>query len=180
MAGHEASSLTVMARLGAAYGVKGWMKLISFTDPPENILAYKHFLVKKGSGTETIVIDKSQEHGKGFIAHVKGCDDREQTRFFTGKDLLVNEEQLPELENDEFYWHQLEGMTVVNLQQENLGKVSRMLETGANDVMVVTATNDSIDDRERLIPWLKETVIQDINLESEKITVDWDKTYLTD
>ena len=171
------SQLITLGRLGAPYGIKGWMKLISFTDPPENILSYDLFKSKEG---QIIEVDKSKAHGKGFVAHVKGCDDRDQTRHYTGKELQVESSSLPELEGDTYYWHQLEGLTVINLQEENLGKVQNLLETGANDVLVVRGSSgdsESVDEEERLIPYIRETVIKSVDLVKGIIQVDWEKDF---
>src|SRR5690606_15095912 len=121
----------VMGRIGAPHGVKGWVKLISFADTPDNLLTYKHFYIWQdgaqaaaggSSGARQkhlrkIEIDEARPQGQGVIGHIKGCDVREETRFFTGKDLLLPKTELPALE-DGYYWHQLEGLRVMNLTGE--------------------------------------------------------------
>jgi len=181
-----ANELTTLARIGAVHGIKGWVRLISFTDPADNILDFRHFYLSPKSipggnmptgKLEKIEIDESRAQGKQFIGHIKGCDDREQARLFTGCELKVEKSALPPLDSQEYYWFQLEGLTVINLQEENLGSVHHLMETGANDVLVVRATQESIDDQERLIPFLKDRVIKQVDLALKVIQVDWEKDY---
>ena len=178
--------LTTLAKIGAVHGVKGWVKLISYTDPAENILGFRHFyLMPKGipgsqvvaGSLQQIEIDESRAQGKNFIGHIKGCDDREQAKLYTGCELQVERSVLPDLDNEEYYWYQLEGLKVVNLQDETLGAVHHLMETGANDVLIVRATDDSIDAEERLIPYVREQVIKQVDLEQHIIRVDWQKDY---
>jgi 16S rRNA processing protein RimM len=179
-----------MGRIGAAYGLKGWIKLFSFTDPPENLLEHRKFFIVGdnvigngviiGSSDETslqeIEIDQARAQGQGFVGHIKGCDEREQTRNYTGKELLVPKQVLPALEEG-YYWHQLEGLRVVNLAGEELGTVHHLLATGANDVLVVHASATSIDKQERLLPYVWEQVVLEVDLNAGVIKVDWEKDY---
>lgn len=171
------SDFVTVGRIGAAYGIKGWVKLISFTDPLGNILQHSDFIIADANNLHTIEIVQSRSQGKGFVAHIKGCDDRDKTRDFTGKDLLVEKSELPGLEKNTFYWYQLEGLKVVTLGGDYLGNVHHLIETGANDVLIVRPTQDSIDDEERLIPYLTGRVIERVDLEQQLIEVDWEKDY---
>ena len=175
-----------LGKIGAVHGVKGWVKLISFTDPAENILKFTHFYLSpqsvSGSQTaehsfEQVEIDECRIQGKHFIGHIKGCDDRDKARLFTGCDLKVDRTSLPEPGKAEYYWYQLEGLTVINLQNEVLGTIHHLVETGANDVMVISATDDSIDEEERLIPFLREQVIKQVDMDLQILRVDWEKDY---
>lgn len=166
-----------LGRLGAPYGVKGWLKLVSFTDPPANILQHRHFMIRTARGLQQIEMDKSRAHGKGFIGHVVGCDVREQCRELTGKELLIDQADLPALEQGTYYWHQLTGLKVVNRQLEQLGVVSSLMETGAHDVLVVKAGADSIDENERLIPYVMGQFVLSIDLDAGLIEVDWPADY---
>jgi len=177
----------VMGRIGAAYGLKGWVKLFSFTDPPANLLEHRKFFtvgndvekgVEKGAevALQEIEIDHARAQGQGFVGHVKGCDERDQTRNYTGKELLLPKQVLPVLEEG-YYWHQLEGLRVVNLAGEDLGVVHHLLATGANDVLVVHASATSIDKEERLLPYVWGQVVLEVDLNSGEIKVDWEKDY---
>lgn len=163
-----------MGRIGAPYGIKGWVKLLSFADPPENLLEYRHFYIADASGNlQKIEIDESRPQGQGFVGHIKGCDVRELTRDYTGRDLLLPKLELPDLEEG-FYWHELEGLRVVNLAGEELGTVDHLLATGANDVLVVRGNSSSIDQEERLLPWIEGQVVKEVDLDTGILRVDWE------
>ncbi len=168
----------VLGQLGRVHGIKGWLKLISFTTPIENILDYSRFWVNIEGRKQQLEIDDFRRQSRALLVHIKGYDGPEAATQLTGIKLSVASEKLPKLENGEFYWHQLEGLTVVNQHKQLFGRVSNLLETGANDVLVVAATNASIDDRERLIPYLVGSVVSKIDLNSETIVVNWEADYL--
>ncbi len=172
------NAAVVLGRPGRVHGIKGWLKLISFTTPIENILDYSRFWVSIEGRKQEIEIDDFRRQGKALLVHFKGYDDPETAKQLTGIELSIASEALPKLENGEFYWHQLEGLRVVNQREQLFGRVSHLLETGANDVLVVAATEESIDDRERLIPYLPDSVLTSIDLESEIIVVNWEADYL--
>jgi len=186
-----AEELTTLGRIGAAHGIKGWVRLISFTDPADNILQFSQFYPSPGgvSGSQVvstnleqiepdqIEIDESRAQGKHFVAHIKGCDSPEETRIYTGRELQVARSELPELASEEFYWFELEGLKVINAQEEDLGVVHHLIGTGANDVLVVRATESSIDNEERLIPFIRESVVKNVDLKGKILRVDWEKDY---
>lgn len=169
----------VMGRIGAPYGIKGWVKLISFTDPVDNLLEYTRFWIAP-DGSETalreIEIDEARPQGEGLVAHIKGCDVREETRLYTGLDLLVPKTALPELDAG-YYWHELEGLRVVNLAGEDLGVVDHLLATGANDVLVVRGDAVSVDQQERLLPYVEGQVVKEVDLDARSIRVDWGRDW---
>jgi 16S rRNA processing protein RimM len=167
-----------MGRIGGPYGIKGWVKLIAYTDPRDNILTFRQWQARVGQQWLTLEMDAGKPHGKGLIAHFVGYDDPETARRLNDVELTVPAEELPPLEENEYYWHQLTGLQVITLSGQVLGQVDNMMETGANDVMVVAPTAESVDDRERLIPWLMDKVIREISLEQGRILVDWEPDYL--
>jgi 16S rRNA processing protein RimM len=153
-----------MGRVGAPWGVKGWVKLTSFASPVENILNYQNFIVVIDGEIVGLEIDIAKPQGKGLVGHIKGCDDRELAQRFTGCDLWLTKTSLPPLEEG-YYWHQLEGLEVYNLQGEFFGKIDNILETGANDVIIVKPCMGSIDRNERLLPYIKGHVVVSVELE---------------
>jgi 16S rRNA processing protein RimM len=165
-----------MGRIGAPYGIKGWVKLISFTDPVDNLLDYESLWVADGAALRKIEIDEARPQGEGLVGHIKGCDVREATRLYTGLDLLVPKDALPELEEG-FYWHELEGLRVVNLAGEDLGVVDHLLATGANDVLVVRGDEASVDREERLLPYVDAQVVKEVDLAARIMRVDWGKDW---
>ena len=154
------------------------MLLHSFTEPPENILTYSNLQVEADTRQRILRIDKSKQEGNRFLVHLLGIDNPETARILTGTEVWVNEMELPRLADGEFYWHELIDMLVVNEQSLLFGRVSRLMQTGANDVLVVKPTADSADRRERLIPFLKASVIKQVDKQAGRITVDWDASYL--
>ena len=166
----------IVGRIGGVYGVKGWVRIHSFTEPAENLLAYKNWTILRQGKWETICIDEGRRHGKGLVAHLKGVDDRDRAEALKGSEIAVPMAELPELVEDEYYWHQLQGLSVT-CAGELLGQVDHLIETGANDVMVVKPCEGSRDQRERLIPWLRGSVVKDIDLPTGNIQVDWDPEF---
>lgn len=174
------SNLVDVGRISAVFGVKGWVKVQSFTEPAENLFDYAPWWLKTAHGVKTVEIDEAKPHGKGFVAHLKGVDDRDLAASYAGLTIAVERNLLPELEAGEFYWHQLQGLSVISRFESGeyrLGRVARLLETGANDVLVVAADADSVDERERLIPYVPEQYVVDIDLAAGTMIVDWDPEF---
>jgi 16S rRNA processing protein RimM len=163
----------VMGKVGAPWGVKGWVKLVSYTDPPENLLDYRHFVLTgargAGQGQIEVELDDGRPQGQGLVGHIKGCDTPEQSGLYTGGELWVAKSALPALEDDEgYYWHQLEQLTVKTLDGAVLGKVQHLMATGANDVLVIRDAQG----KERLLPYVPQ-VVRKVDLDGGVIEVDW-------
>ncbi|MDH5232144.1 MAG: ribosome maturation factor RimM [Gammaproteobacteria bacterium] len=162
----------VLGQISGIYGVKGWVKVFSFTNPKENILDYKRWFISPANRSQTrhwqsIELIDGRRQGKGVIAQIKGYDDREQARLLMGWEIAVNRDDLPKLDADEYYWTDLEGLQVRNLDGVELGKIDHLFATGANDVIVVQG------ERERLIPFIQGQVIYKIDLNTREMIVDW-------
>ena len=166
-----------LGSINGSHGIKGWVKVFSYTDPLEAILDYSPWILRKGGVEKEITIKDGQASGKRLIVQIEGVDTRDQAEDLIGYEVHVNMAVIPDLEEGEFYWFQLEGLVVKNSSGEVLGKIDHMLETGANDVMVVEATNDSIDKEQRLIPYLEGDVVKQVDQENGVVTVDWDSDY---
>ncbi|MDP1930245.1 MAG: ribosome maturation factor RimM [Gammaproteobacteria bacterium] len=174
----DIANLVTMGRIGRLYGIKGWLKLISYTDPQDNILDFRNLFANIGGQWQAIEMDQCKVHGKGLIAHFAGYDDPDEARSLTGVELAVHVDDLPELDAEDFYWHELVGMRVETEAGQFLGTVAKLLETGANDVLVIAAVEGSVDDKERLVPYLPDRVIKLVSRAERRITVDWDPDYL--
>jgi len=174
----DQQELVTMGRIGRLYGIKGWVKLISYTDPQDNILEFRHLLARIGGQWKPVEMDQSKVHGKGLIAHFAGYDDPDDAKSLAGLELAVRVADLPDLSPEEFYWHELMGMRVETASGQWLGNVAKLLETGANDVLVVQPCKGSLDGRERLIPYLPERVVLKVSREDKCITVDWEPDFL--
>ncbi|WP_415892656.1 ribosome maturation factor RimM [Neptuniibacter sp. QD29_5] len=167
----------IVGKITAVYGVKGWVKIYSHTDPMENIFNYKPWLLKVDGVLKPVEVEASKRHGKGLIAKLAGVDDRDIAAKYCGYDIAVDSSQLPDLDEGEYYWSQLQNLLVYTESDQLLGKVVRLMETGANDVLVVKGTADSIDQKERLLPYLPDQVIKKIDLETGAMWVDWDPEF---
>jgi 16S rRNA processing protein RimM len=167
-----------MGRIGKPHGVKGWVRIHSYTEPQSNIGNYRVFRIRSDATQKQVEMDQIKQQGNVLVAHFKGFDQPEQSQELVGLELQVAKAELPTLQNGEFYWHQLQGLNVINLEGQNLGAVARLIETGANDVLVVCPSEISIDQVERLIPYLPDLVVKRIDLNKEVIEVDWEADYL--
>ena len=169
----------VVGRISAVYGVRGWVKVMSFTQQASKIFDYQPWLVDKDGRLQSIEVDEWKNHGDGLVAHLKGIDDRDVARDWCLKDIRVDAASFAELTDNEFYWHQLQDLVVYSHYEDTekrLGVVTLLLETGANDVLVVKGDAESIDRRERLIPYSDQYVLN-IDLGAQRIDVAWDPDF---
>ena len=125
-----ANKKVVLGKVGRVHGVNGWVGLNSYTAPPDNILDYPLLRIELNGTQGALQIDASRRQPKGLLVHFDGYDRPEVSRALTGKEVWVNSSELPDLESGTFYWHELVGLEVTNLQGEILGTVSGLLETG--------------------------------------------------
>ncbi len=163
----------LVGKINGVYGVKGWVKVYSYTEPSEQILNYLPWYLKKGAKQHSVKVVEGKKQGKGLVALTDGIEDRTQAEELIGSEIWVDKDQLPNLVKGDYYWHQLEGLEVFNEAGEFLGEVSHLFETGANDVLVVKASEKSIDDMERLIPYVEKEIVLEIDLEERRILVAW-------
>jgi 16S rRNA processing protein RimM len=166
-----------LGRINAAYGLKGWVKIYSHTDPVEQILSYTPWQLRKDGKEFQVEVAKGKVHGKGVIALLKGFEDRDHAESLIGHEVWIDRARLPQLEAGEYYWNQLEGLDVINQSGVSLGRVDHLMETGANDVLVVRPDTGSFDDKERLIPYVVGEVVKEVNLETAVIVVSWETDY---
>lgn len=163
-----------VGKISGAFGVKGWVKVYSFTDPRTNILQYSPlFLSRQGEWIE-IKVSGGHLQGKGVVMGIANVTDRDQVQPLIGAELAIRKDQLEPIEEDEFYWADLVGLKVENLDGEQLGEVDHLLETGANDVLVVKAAGL---DKDRLIPFVLDEVVKQVDLDKQLIQVDWGTDY---
>lgn len=171
-----AEDLVVLGKIVSVFGIRGELKVFSFTEPLDNLLDYRRWTLRRDGETRQVEVVGGRLHGKVLTARLRGLDDREVARTYAGYEICVPRSLLPELEEGEYYWHQLEGLKVVDLQGQLLGSIDHLLETGANDVMVVKPCVGSLDDRERLLPYTEQCV-QKIDLAAGEMRVDWDADF---
>ena len=153
-------------------GVKGEVKLESYTEPRTKIFSYQPWLLKSPSGESEISGCRGRAQGKGIVATLPLIEDREGAARFVGSEVWVRRSALPKAKRGEYYWADLEGLEVVTVQGAKLGRVSHLVATGANDVLVAKD-----DERERLIPFVLGDYVKEVDFESGRITVDWDPEF---
>lgn len=163
--------MIILGRISGLFGVKGWVKIYSHTSPRTGILGYKTWYLKQNGGWQMLKPAAGQAQGKGVVAKLAGYDDRDQAAALIGVDIAVKREQLPKLEPGEYYWSDLEGLRVETVDGVDLGVVSHLFETGANDVLVVKG------ERERLIPYTRGEAVRDVDPRAGRIVVDWDPDF---
>jgi 16S rRNA processing protein RimM len=163
--------LIVIGCFGKAFGIKGWIKVISFTTPQENILKFKPWIIKSNDLWKEVYIENSRKHFASIIVKLPNYNSPEEVRHFTNLKIGIWRQQLPKLRVGKYYWVDLIGLNVINDNNINLGVVKDLIATGSNDVLVV------VDERKRLIPYLSHVVLS-IDLDSKIIHVAWEKDFL--
>ena len=160
-----------VGKISGVFGIKGWVKVFSFTDPRENILTYSPWLLKKDDKTKTVDVIDGHLQGKTMVAQLSAISDREQAKNLMGWDIFILQKQLPKIAEGEYYWSDLIGLNVETITGVQFGVVDSLLETGANDVMIVHG------ERERVIPFLQGQSIINVDLDVGRIIVDWDSEF---
>jgi 16S rRNA processing protein RimM len=161
-----------LGRISGAHGIQGWVKVYSETSPRENIVAYSPWYLVRGGRRETWEVNAGRLQGKAVIAKLAGCNDRDMAEALAGAEITVPRAQLPPTtEPGEFYWADLVGLEVRTVDDRVLGRIDHLFETGANDVMVVQG------ERERLIPYVWQQVVREVDLQAGVMRVDWDPEF---
>ncbi len=164
--------LLTVGRISGVYGVRGWVRVYSHTDPREGILQYRGWHLHIGGQWKPFDMVEGRVHGKGIVVRFAQIDDRDRARELIGADVAVPRSELPPTAPGEYYWADLEGLRVRTEQGAELGHVDYLFETGANDVIVVRGP-----DRERLIPFVLEQVVKSVDLDGGTMIVDWDPDF---
>lgn len=166
----QAKDLICVGHILGAQGIKGWVRVFSRTSPRQNIVNYSPWwLERDGQLQEVAVTGRLQ--GRQVLARLEGIEDRNQAEALTGCQLFISPQQLPRLEAGEYYWSDLIGLEVETLEAEPLGVVDSMLETGADDVMVLKG------ERERLIPFVMPEIVTEVDLANRRLVVNWSPEY---
>jgi 16S rRNA processing protein RimM len=164
--------MVVMGKIVAAQGILGWLKEQTFTEYLDSLLDYDTWYVGNEQAWRPLQVLEADVHGKVLVAKLEGIADRTAAEKYKGQLIAVPRTELPEQEEGEYYWSDLVGLAVENLTGDKFGTVDSLLETGANDVLVVKGENG-----ETLIPFIA-SVIQQVSLKDKTIRVDWQADYL--
>lgn len=164
----------VVGRIVGVHGVRGWVKLHSDCRPREAVLGYREFIAARPNGDQLpLKLNNGRTQGKSIVAHFQGCDDRDAAMQLIGLELSISRAQLPALAPSEFYWADLIGLQVINRQQQLLGHVVEIFETGANDVLVVK-TGSGKKAPDILIPLVVGVYVDTADFDNQTLRVDWE------
>ncbi|MDH3218358.1 MAG: ribosome maturation factor RimM [Gammaproteobacteria bacterium] len=168
--GQHDDELICVGHILGAQGIKGWVRVFSNTSPRENILDYSPWLIERGDEFQAVEVE-GRLQGKNVVARLSGIEDRNQAETLIGCRLFIEQRRLPSLGAGEYYWSDLIGLKVETVRAEPLGTVAAMMETGADDVMVLEG------DRERLIPFVIDEIVTEVDLDRRRLVVDWSTDY---
>jgi 16S rRNA processing protein RimM len=164
-----------VGRVSGLFGVQGWVKIYSFTQPIENVFRYRPWHLRKTDQSEKDANDyevvNSRRQGKGLIAQFSGIDDRDKAVDLIGAEIFVERRQFSDIEPGEHYWTDLVGLPVETVDGRPLGLVDSLLATGANDVLVVEG------EQRHLVPFIAGQVVKDVDMDAGKIVVEWDPDF---
>lgn len=160
-----------VGKISGVFGIKGWVKVFSYTGERRAILAYSPWILKKNNTIKTLDVLAGQLQGQAVVAQLKGIDDRDVASTLIGWDIYIDYAQLPALKQGEYYWSDLIGLRVENTEGVTLGVVDSLLETGANDVLIVEG------ERTHAIPFIKEHTVLGIDLVAGTLLVEWDADF---
>lgn len=159
----------ILGKIGSTYGVHGWLKIRTYTEHSDSMLDYNPWYLSNGIDEwQPITVEEGRMQSGTLLAKLAGFHTPEEARLLTGKTIAINRFQLPALKENEYYWSDLIGLTVINKDGHTLGKVIYLMATGSNDVLVVK------NEKEHAIPYLFGDVILSIDLAKQQILVDWE------
>ncbi|NOX09414.1 MAG: ribosome maturation factor RimM [Gammaproteobacteria bacterium] len=167
----DTDQLVVLGRISGLYGVRGWVKVFSYTEPRENILNYKPWYIRSGAHWQVVELAEGKRHGKGVVARLADCTDRDVAAGWMDKDIAIHRDQLPKTAPGEYYWSDLTGLQASTLEGVALGVVDHLISTGANDVLVIKGN------KEHLVPFIQGQYVSAIDLVAGTIKVDWDPEF---
>lgn len=162
----SSSHSIVVGKIATAFGVKGWVKIVSFTDPVDNLITLRPWYIQG----KTVEVSECKRHGALLVAKLIGCDDRDAALRLRGKEITITRDQLPALAPDTYYWNDLEGMQVFSVEGSLIGRISHLFEAGETDMMCIIDAKG----KECLIPFVLETIVKKVDLENRTITIEWD------
>jgi 16S rRNA processing protein RimM len=159
-----------MGRIAAPFGIKGWVKVQAFSEDPSTLMDFESWRVGRGAEHKLYTVEAIQDHSNTLVAKLAGIDDRDAAYALRGQEISVARSALPPPEENEYYWSDLIGLTAVNREGIELGKVDSLMETGAHDVLVIKGK------REHLIPFVAQFVGK-VDMAGRQIEVDWGEDY---
>ena len=158
-----------LGKITGVHGIKGWLKVQSFSSPPENILNYPSWIINNKGEEDYYSIEQGRKQNNKIVVKLEKIDDRNTAESLINSKIQILRSDLPKLSNENYYWSDLVGLSVLNSEETVIGKIESLIETGANDVMVINTAKD-----ERvLVPFVMHEIIKEVNVELNYIKIDW-------
>ena len=158
-----------LGKITGVHGIKGWLKIQSFSSPPENILNYPQWIINNNGEEDFYSIEKGRKQNNKIVVKLEKIDDRNTAESLINSKIQILRSDLPKLPNENYYWSDLVGLSVLNSEEKVIGKIESLIETGANDVMVII----TLKDERILIPFVMHEIIKEVNVELNYIKIDW-------
>ena len=158
-----------LGKITGVHGIKGWLKIQSFSSPPENILNYPSWIINNQGEEDFYSIEKGRKQNNKIVVKLETIDDRNTAESLINSKIQILRSDLPKLPNENYYWSDLVGLSVLNSEEKVIGKIESLIETGANDVMVII----TLKDERILIPFVMHEIIKEVNVELSYIKIDW-------
>jgi len=159
----------LVGKISNPHGIKGWVKVISFTDPIENILSYKKWTISDNQTEKTYCLEDSRIQGNKIVIKLEGVNNRDDAELLKNLQIEVNRSDLPKLDENSYYWEDLVDFNVIDINGMHVGKVDSLFRTGSNDVLVIINETK----QRLLVPFIMEEVIKYVDLDKELISIDW-------
>ncbi|WP_159714636.1 ribosome maturation factor RimM [Blochmannia endosymbiont of Camponotus nipponensis] len=168
----------VIGIIAGAYGILGWTRIISFTEQDDDIFQYNPYFVMFQSQWKLMYLDRWRLMGKRYIAKLQGISNRESAQLLNRCEMIVDETTFPCINDNEYYWKDLIGCTVITISGIVFGNIVNIIETTSNDILVVKMCQDDFYGmKDCLIPFIMERVIKNVNLVTHTVVVDWDLNF---
>jgi len=158
-----------LGKITGVHGIKGWLKIQSFSSPPENILNYPSWIINNQGEEELYSIEQGRKQNNKIVVKLEKINDRNTAESLINSKIQIQRSDLPKLSNENYYWSDLVGLSVLNSEEKVIGKIESLIETGANDVMVII----TLKDERILIPFVMHEIIKEVNVELNYIKIDW-------
>ena len=158
-----------LGKITGVHGIKGWLKIQSFSSPPENILNYPSWIITNKGEEDFYSIEQGRKQNNKIVVKLEKIDDRNTAESLINSKIQIQRSDLPKLSNENYYWSDLVGLSVLNSEEKVIGKIESLIETGANDVMVII----TLKDERILIPFVMHEIIKEVNVELNYIKIDW-------
>ena len=158
-----------LGKITGVHGIKGWLKIQSFSSPPENILNYPSWIITNKGEEDFYSIEQGRKQNNKIVVKLEKIDDRNTAESLINSKIQILRSDLPKLSNENYYWSDLVGLSVLNSEETVIGKIESLIETGANDVMVII----TLKDERVLVPFVMHEIIKEVNVELNYIKIDW-------